>query len=61
VEANVVNTNVALVWLSLTTTWVNNGDISGTTALSVLDNSSGLLALGCLLASRLIGHGVVEL
>ena len=39
-ESDVVNTDVALVWLSLSTTWVDNGDIGGTTALSVLDDGS---------------------
>ena len=61
-EADVVNTDVALAWLSsLSTAWVDNGDIGGTTALSVLNNGSRRLALGSLLASGLIGHGVVEL
>jgi len=61
VETDVVNTNAALAWLSLSAAWVDDGNIGGTTALSVLDNGSGFLTAGSLLASGLIRHGIVEL
>ncbi len=41
--------------------WVDDGDIGSTSALGVLDNGAGLLAVRLLFADGLVWEGVVEL
>lgn len=61
VEADVVNTIVASILWLIRLARINDCHIGSTTALGVLDDSTGRLARRTVLAARSIGHGVVKL
>jgi hypothetical protein len=62
VELDVVDTDLALLWLGgLWWVWLDDDDLSRTTALGVLDNGTVLLARRLVLTDRPVWHGVAEL
>jgi hypothetical protein len=61
VESNAVDSDAARGLSSLSRLGVDDSHILSATALGVLDGGTGALALGLLLADRVVGEGVVEL